>query len=98
MPIDQQKRRLSKKSRAQMSEKEYWACHRKGLMSIEARICCANPPGLCLRVQSPAVVRRQNAQHFYSVEKETVEICKHIGTTKGNLDGVIEFLVDRYIE
>lgn len=83
-----------KRSNARMSEKEFWASHRTGLMSVEARVC-PNPPGLCLRIQNLAVARRQNVLQLCR-EDDTVRVCQHIGSYKSNFSHIIRSLIETY--
>ena len=79
-----------------MSEREFWASHRTGLMSVEARVC-PNPPGLCLRIQNLAVVKRQSVRHLCQ-EDDTVRVCEHIGSYKSNFSDYIRSLIETYCQ
>lgn len=77
-----------------VSDKEFWASTRTGLMSIEARVC-PSPPGLCLRIQNLAVAKRQNVRQLCQKE-DTVRICEHIGSYKSNFSDIVGSLMDTY--
>ncbi|KAJ5740151.1 hypothetical protein N7493_000023 [Penicillium malachiteum] len=49
---------------------------RIGLLSIDVRVC-TNPPGLGLRIQRLAVLKRQEVQNIF-IEKDIVWVCTHL--------------------
>lgn len=79
---------------ARITKKDFWASHRRGLMSVEARVC-PNPPGLCLRIQTLTVAKRQSVLQLYQ-DDDTVRVCGHIGTFKSNFSYIIRSLIEKY--
>ncbi|KAJ5629544.1 hypothetical protein N7528_003201 [Penicillium herquei] len=67
---------------------------RTGLKSIEARVC-TNPPGLGIRMQSLAVVNRQDVQKIFD-QKDMVEICNHSMTFSANSPDIYKSCLRRY--
>ncbi|KAK1147650.1 hypothetical protein N8T08_000992 [Aspergillus melleus] len=66
------------------------------LTSIEARIC-PDPPGLCVRAQELAVVRRQNVlKAAPKPSKVYMRICEHISTPRSNFWEIFDPLLEQY--
>lgn len=66
------------------------------LASIEARIC-PDPPGLCVRTQELAVVRRQNVlQAPPRFLNSYMHVCEHISSPRPNFWEIFDPLLERY--
>ncbi|KAJ5266532.1 hypothetical protein N7478_009340 [Penicillium angulare] len=71
-----------------------FASYRTGLNSFEAR-ACANPPGLCLRIQHLAVVERKNLFDLCN-QDEYIQICNHIGNFTSRFYTTVNDLFQEY--
>ncbi|KAI9036107.1 uncharacterized protein KD926_002439 [Aspergillus affinis] len=67
------------------------------LTSIEARICPAPSPGLCVRAQELAVVRRQNVSQLRpKLKAGYMRTCGHMSTILPDFWQIMDPLLDRF--
>ncbi|KAH8435363.1 uncharacterized protein LDX57_012992 [Aspergillus melleus] len=65
------------------------------LTSIEARIC-PDPPGLCVRTQELAVMRRHKVLRVPPRHSVYMRICGHISTSRSNFWEIFDPLLEQY--